>query len=57
MKEITIKINFNDDGGYKGHGDDTAELIVEGLKRFMDIDLESDGVIKKGWTVELVNGE
>lgn len=54
MKEITIKIWFDDQGGYKGHGDDTVELILDGLNNFMDIDLESDGVIKKGWKVELV---
>lgn len=57
MKEIIIKIKFDDEGGYKGHGDDTAELIVQGIENYMNIDLESDGVIKKGWTVELVNGE
>ena len=57
MKEITIKIKFDDDGGYKGHGDDTAEIIVEGLGNFMSIDLEGDKVIKEGWTVELVKSE
>ncbi len=57
MKEITIKIKFDDDGGYKGHGDDTSQLIMDGVKLFMEIDLEGDGVIKKGWAVELVDGE
>lgn len=57
MKEIIIKIKFDDEGGYKGHGDNTAELIVEGIERYMEIDLEGDSVIKKGWAVELVNGE
>jgi hypothetical protein len=57
MKEITIKIKFDDEGGYKGHGDDTAELILHGIDNYMNIDLESDGVIKEGWTVELVKGE
>jgi len=57
MKEIIIKIKFDDEGGYKGHGDDTAELITEGVKLFMEMDMESDGVIKKGWVVELVKEE
>lgn len=55
MKEITIKILFDDQDGYKGHGDDTTELILDGLNNFMGIDLESDGVIKSGWKVELVD--
>lgn len=54
MKEIVIKIQFNDEGGYKGHGDDVSELIVEGVRNFMKIDLESDSVIKSGWTVDLI---
>ena len=57
MKEIIIKIKFDDEGGYKGHGDNTTELIVEGIERYMEIDLEGDSVIKKGWAVELLNGD
>lgn len=54
MKEVTLKIQFDDEGCYKGHGDDTAELIKEGLKQYLQIDLQGDNVIKKGWTVEAV---
>ncbi len=54
MKEVIIKIKFDDEGGYKGHGDDTAKLIVQGLERYMEIDLEGDRVVKNGWVVELV---
>jgi len=53
MKKITLEIEFDDSMGYKGHGDDTAELIKNGLENFLDIDLVSDGVIKEGWTVTL----
>jgi hypothetical protein len=53
MKKITFEIEFDDSMGYKGHGDDTAELIKNGLENFLDIDLVSDGVIKEGWTVTL----
>jgi hypothetical protein len=49
-----LKIQFDDEGCYKGHGDDTAELIKEGLKQYLQIDLQGDNVIKKGWTVEAV---
>jgi hypothetical protein len=54
MKEITIKITFDDKDGYKGHGENIPELIKTGLENFMQIDLEGDGVIKKGWTVNIV---
>jgi hypothetical protein len=55
MKEVTIKIQFDDEGCYDGHGDDVAELIKDGIETYLRIDLEGDGVIKKGWTVEVVN--
>lgn len=54
MTNITIKIQFDDEGGYKGHGDDTLELIKRGIDNFMEIDLEHDGVIKKGWSVQII---
>jgi hypothetical protein len=55
MKEITIKITFDDTKGYKGHGDDVPELIKNGIENFMQIDLEGDGVIKNDWTVEIID--
>ncbi len=55
MKEITIKIKFDDTDGYKGHGDNTTQLIKEGLQNFMEIDLEHDGVIKNGWIVDVID--
>lgn len=54
MKEITIKITFDDKDGYKGHGENVSELIKHGVENFMEIDLEGDGVIKKGWTVNVI---
>jgi hypothetical protein len=54
MKELIIKIQFDDANGYKGHGEDTNELIRQGIETFLQIDLEHDGVIKKGWSVEIV---
>lgn len=53
MKKITLEIEFDDTDGYKGHGDDTTELIIEVIKREIEVSLEHDGVIKEGWKVTL----
>ena len=55
MKEVIIKFKFNDEGGYKGHGDDVAEIIYSILKREIEIELEGDRVVKEGWKLEVVN--
>jgi hypothetical protein len=54
MKEIILKIQFDDEGCYKGHGDNTDELIKEGLEQYLQIDLQGDNVIKEGWSVEIL---
>ena len=51
MKELVLKIKFDDKGCYDGHGD-ASEAIKSGLEQYMQMDLESDGVIKEGWSVE-----
>ena len=53
-KTIYLKITFDDEGGYKGHGEDAAEIMCFLLEREIEMSLESDGVIKKGWGVEIV---
>lgn len=55
MKELVLKIKFDDEGCYKGQGDNTAELIENGIIQYLEIELESDGVIKEGWSVEVVS--
>ena len=55
IKEVTIKFQFDDEGGYKGHGDDVAEIIQNILEREIEIELEGDGVVKKGWKLEVVS--
>jgi hypothetical protein len=55
MKELVLKIKFDDEGCYKGYGDNTAELIENGIIQYLEIELESDGVIKEGWSVEVVS--
>lgn len=54
MKEINIKIKFDDSNGYKGHGDDVKELILNGIKTYLEYDLEHDSVIKSNWSVEII---
>lgn len=54
-KEIYLKVTFNDEDGYKGHGDDTSEIIRYLLEREMEMELENDDVIKEGWKVEIVD--
>lgn len=53
MKEIVIKIIF-DEGSYKGHGDDTSKLILNGIEQYLEYDLESDNVIKDNWKVKIL---
>jgi len=55
MKVVIIKFKFDDEGGYKGHGDDVAEIIQNLLEREIEIELEGDGVVKSGWELEVVS--
>ncbi len=54
MKQVILKIQFDDENGYEGHGENTAQLIKEILEREMQFTLEDDGVIKPGWEIEMV---
>lgn len=51
MKKLILVIEFDDTDGYKGHGDDTGELIKETLENELKYNLEADGVIKEGWKI------
>jgi len=55
MKEVILKFKFDDEGGYDGHGDDVGEIIRSILEREIKIELEGDGVVKKGWKLEIIN--
>lgn len=52
-KKIILEVEYDDTDGYKGHGENTAELIKSSLENEMSVGLEADGVIKEGWTVTL----
>lgn len=53
MKELIIKITF-EEGSYKGHGNDTSKLIINGIEQYLKYDLENDSVIKKDWKVKVL---
>lgn len=57
MKKITLEITFDDTKGYKGHGDDTADLIKNAIEKELKFELEADGVVKSGWSVVVVEAE
>ncbi len=54
MKEVIIKVNFNNVDGYIGHSDDVIELIKEIISTEIEISLVHDKVIKDDFTVEII---
>ena len=57
MKKVTLEITFDDTKGYKGHGDNTADLIKNAIENELKFELEADGVVKPGWSVVVVEAE
>jgi hypothetical protein len=57
MKKVTLEITYDDSKGYKGHGDNTPELIKTVVENELRAGLESDGVIKSDWKVVVVEAE
>lgn len=55
MKKVTLEITFDDTKGYKGHGDNTADLIKNAIEKELEFELEPDGVVKSGWEVKVVD--
>ena len=53
MKKIILEIEYDDTDGYKGHGDNAAELIKSAIENEIRVSLQADGVIKEGWRVRL----
>jgi len=54
MTELIIKIVYDDSDCYNGCGDDTTEIIKNGIEQFMQIDLKDDGIIKDDFSVEII---
>ena len=57
MKKLLLEVEFDDTNCYKGLGENTSEVIKRSLENEMEYSLESDGVIKKGWKVKLIEYE
>jgi hypothetical protein len=55
MKELIIKILYDDENCYKGHGDDTEEILLNTIKTNIEMDLVDDDVIKDNWSIEILN--
>lgn len=53
MKSILVKIDYDDENGYKGYGTSTEDAILNLIKLGIYIDLEQDGVLNDS-NVELV---
>ncbi len=54
MTKIILEIEFDDSDCYKGHEDNTSELIKDSLESEMQYSLQADNVIKEGWKVKLI---
>lgn len=50
MKELTIKIKYDDTDGYTGNGE-FPELVKECIEREIDISMIDDNVIKSDYEV------
>ena len=53
MKELTLKIIFDDNECYKGHSVDTTELIINKIKSLLLHDLQSINIIKTNLKVDV----
>lgn len=53
MKEILIKITYDDENCYRGHGE-VKEALINSVKNAIEIDLAHDGVIKPNWNLEIL---
>ena len=54
MKELNLKIKYDDTNGYKGHGEDTEELIKGVVDVAIEIELSHDEVISE-YSVDIVD--
>lgn len=53
MRELTLKIRY-EEGDYHNPNEGTIEeIMVNGLEMYLDVDMETEGIIKKGWSVQV----
>jgi hypothetical protein len=53
MKELIIKITYDDTDCYQGKGE-AADAILSAIDGEMQIGIEGDGIVNKGWDIEVV---
>ncbi|MFW6243406.1 MAG: hypothetical protein ACOC2W_04535 [bacterium] len=54
MKKLILEIEYDDTDGYKGHGEDTDELIINSIYTAIEIDLVHDNVIKEYFKIKKI---
>ena len=54
MKELTLKIVYEEGEDHNPNEGTIPEIMANGLELYLDVDMETEGIIKKGWSVEIV---
>jgi len=53
MRELTLKIRYEEGEDHNPNEGTIPEIMVNGLEMYLDVDMETEGIIKKGWSVEV----
>lgn len=53
MRELTLKIKYEEGDGHNPNEGTIEEIMVNGLELYLDVDMETEGIIKKGWSVQI----
>ena len=53
MRELTLKIRYEEGDDHNPNEGTIEEIMVNGLEMYLDVDMETEGIIKKGWSVQV----
>jgi len=53
MRELMLKIRYEEGDDHNPNEDTIEEIMVNGLELYLDVDMETEGIIKKGWSVQV----
>jgi len=53
MRELTLKIRYEEGDDHNPNEGTIEEIMVNGLEMYLDVDMETEGIIKKGWSVQI----
>jgi hypothetical protein len=53
MRELTLKIRYEEGDDHNPNEGTIEEIMVNGLELYLDVDMETGGIIKKGWSVQI----